>query len=95
VVGFASSLEPIVITTAMPELSPVAQAVWEAFNEQEAGVFVDYGEKLAAALEAAADQVVPEETTPWNSTLTPMVSAVDVRAQFLAIAAELKGDSNV
>jgi hypothetical protein len=38
----------------MPELSPAAQAVWEAFNEDEAGVFVDYGEKLAAALEAAA-----------------------------------------
>ncbi|MFZ9501292.1 MAG: SDR family NAD(P)-dependent oxidoreductase, partial [Beijerinckiaceae bacterium] len=41
----------------------------------------------AAALEALADQVVPEETTPWNSTLTPMVSAADVRAQLLAIAA--------
>ena len=38
-------------------LSPAAQAVWEAFNEDEAGVFVDYGEKLAAALRAAADHV--------------------------------------
>ena len=38
----------------MSELSPAAQAVWEAFNEDEAGVFVDYGEKLAAALRAAA-----------------------------------------
>jgi hypothetical protein len=38
----------------MPELSPQAQAVWEAFNEDEAGVFVDYGEKIAAALRAAA-----------------------------------------
>ena len=72
-------------------LSPAAQAVWEAFNQDEAGVFVDYGEKLAAALRAAADQVVPEATTPWNSTLTPKVSAVDVRAQLLAIAAELEG----
>lgn len=40
----------------MSDLSPAAQAVWEAFNEEEAGVFVDYGQKLAAALEALADQ---------------------------------------
>ena len=38
----------------MAELSPAANAVWEAFNQDEAGVFVDYGEKLAAALRAAA-----------------------------------------
>ena len=37
-----------------PSLSPAAQAVWEAFNQDEAGVFVDYGDKLAAALRAAA-----------------------------------------
>ena len=37
-------------------LSPAAFAVWEAFNQDEAGVFVDYGDKLAAALRAAADQ---------------------------------------
>jgi len=42
----------------MPELSPQAQTVWEAFNENEVGVFVDYGEKLAAALRAVVDQVV-------------------------------------
>jgi hypothetical protein len=44
--------------TSMTELSPQAQAVWEAFNEDEAGVFVDYGEKLAAALRAVAMEVV-------------------------------------
>ena len=38
----------------MTKLSPAAEAVWEAFNEDEAGVFVDYGEKLAAALRTAA-----------------------------------------
>ena len=38
----------------MPDLSPAAQSVWDAFNEDEAGVFVDYGDKLAAALRAAA-----------------------------------------
>lgn len=42
----------------MADLSPAAQAVWEAFNEDEAGVFVDYGDKLAAALRAAANQCV-------------------------------------
>ena len=41
----------------MSELSPAAQAVWDAFNEDEAGVFVDYGDKLAAALRAAANQM--------------------------------------
>lgn len=38
----------------MPELSPAAESIWEAFNEDEAGVFVDYGEKLGAAFRAAA-----------------------------------------
>jgi len=38
----------------MTELSPAASAVWKAFNQDEAGVFVDYGDKLAAALRAAA-----------------------------------------
>ena len=42
----------------MTELSPSALAVWEAFNQDEAGVFVDYGEKLAAALHAAASQLL-------------------------------------
>ncbi len=45
----------------------------------------------AAALRALADQVVPETTTPWNSTLTPVISAKDVRAEIFAIAAELEG----
>ena len=38
----------------MAKLSPAANAVWEAFNQDEAWGFVDYGEKLAAALRAAA-----------------------------------------
>jgi len=60
----------------MAGLSPAAQAVWDAFNEDEAGVFTDYGEKLAAALRAAVDQVLPEQHT---------------RAELLAIADELDG----
>ena len=49
----------------MAELSPAANAVWEAFNQDEAGVFVDYGDKLAAALRAAADQCA-EGATHWK-----------------------------
>lgn len=75
----------------MTDLSPAAQTVWDAFNEDEAGVFVDYGDKLAAALRAAAEHVVPKTTTPWNSTFTPIISAGEVRAKFLAIADELEG----
>jgi hypothetical protein len=46
---------------SMPKLSPAALAVWEAFNEDVPSVFIDYGDCLAAALRAAADQVVPTE----------------------------------
>lgn len=63
-------------------LSPAAQAVLDAFNEDEAGVFVDYGDKLAAALRAAADQVVPGDGSR---------RANEIRFEFLAIAAELEG----
>jgi hypothetical protein len=41
----------------MTDLSPAALAVWEAFNLDEAGVFVDYGDKLAAALRALAVRI--------------------------------------
>jgi hypothetical protein len=38
----------------MPELSAPAAAAWEAFNEDEAGAFIDDGDKLAAAFRAVA-----------------------------------------
>jgi hypothetical protein len=38
-------------------LSPAAEAIWEAFNEEEAGIFVDYGNKLAAAFRALAVRI--------------------------------------
>ena len=41
----------------MTELSPAASAVWEAFNQDEAGVFVDYGNNLAASLRVISDFV--------------------------------------
>ena len=75
----------------MTELSPQAQAVYDAVREI---CPAPADEIAAAALKAAADQVVPETTTPWNSTLTPMISAGEVRAKFLAIAAELEGGND-
>ena len=60
-------------------LSPAALAVWEAFNQDEAGVFVDYGDKLAAALRAAADHIYHD----WSG-----FNCVDALCE---IAAELEG----
>jgi hypothetical protein len=72
----------------MTKLSLQAQAVLDAVRE----ICPAPADEIAAvALKAAAEQVVPETTTPWNSTLTPMISAGEVRAKFLAIAAELEG----
>ncbi len=78
----------------MNNLSPAALAVWEAFNSEEPGVFVDYGDCVAAALRAAADQVVPEHREHYPNTLDERyrkISAFDLRNQLLAIAAELEG----
>ena len=76
----------------MTNLSPAAQAIWEAFNEDEAGVFVDYGDKLAAALRAAADQVVPEFAHDDDDIYSETIQ--DVRYKLLAIAAELEGGND-
>jgi len=68
----------------MIKLSRKAEAVWEAFNEvsERVGIFEDYGDALAAALEAAADQVTPANSSRRNN---------EIRAGLLAIAAELRG----
>lgn len=59
-------------------LSPATDAIWEAFNQEEAGVFVDYGNKLAAAFRELASRIV---------------GADGVRQDILDIADELDGDS--
>jgi hypothetical protein len=87
----------------MTELSPQAQAVLDAaFSaywsaEQEAPN--DEGMIAAAALRAAADQVVPEPPMiveggrtyqeAWTATVHD-----DIRRRFLAIAAELEGGND-
>ena len=77
----------------MTELSPAALAVWEAFNQDKPGVFVDYGEKLAAALRAAADEVAPfPGRYPMNEYMEGFRDAKQsVRLQLIAIARELEG----
>jgi hypothetical protein len=77
----------------MTNLSPAALAVWEAFNSEEPGVFVDYGDCLAAALRAAVDQVVPDKCPPIEDfnefDQGYAVAHLTHRQALLAIAAEL------
>lgn len=84
----------------MSRLSPAAQAIWDAFNADEAGVFVDYGDKLAAAFRAAADQVVPVEVCLRRGMRPGGTGSIaqdefkqdqrqETRRRFLAIADEL------
>ena len=71
----------------MSELSPAAEAVWEAFNKDEAGVFVDYGEKLAAALRAVADQI---ENLYCDGDVEDSPGIVFALRQLMLIANELE-----
>jgi len=68
-----------------PPLSPAAKAVLNAFRTAPICAEV----KLAAALRAAADQVVPLPRLPYDSCCD--VSASAIRAELLGIAAELEG----
>jgi hypothetical protein len=72
----------------MTELSPAAQAIWDAWWKANNRYVI---QDLGVIVRAAADQVVPEVTTPWNSALTPIVSVGEIRAKLLSIAAELEG----
>jgi hypothetical protein len=68
----------------MTDLSPQARAVLDAFNN--APFDEEHGEPdaIAAALRAAADQVVPADVDYFKS--------LNVRRNLLAIAAELEGN---
>lgn len=82
----------------MAELSPRAQVVFDAYRLASDGHYLggewiqDNAGQVAAALRAAADQVVPLIRTPWGSTLAPLLSAREIRDRFFAIADELEGD---
>jgi hypothetical protein len=74
----------------MTNLSPAAQAVLDAWAASENGVYLeDDPERLAAALMAAADQVVPVCSTKSDRGMQRMM----IRNDFLVIADELKGQS--
>ena len=78
----------------MPELSPQAQEVFWAFNQAVSGKPDDwhYLPAIAAALRAAADQVVPEDALPVGDEHD--AARADqwfrIRCQLLAIATELE-----
>ena len=73
----------------MTKLSPAAQAVWDAYNDvcERVGVFEDYGDALAAAFRAAADQSLFQD----QLGLTAYGGHSQAQDQILAIAAELDG----
>jgi hypothetical protein len=72
------------------DLSPAAQAVLDAYGNEllRPGPLISGRHPLAAALRAAADQVVPEfwheDDDVYGETMQ------DIRQQLLAIAAELE-----
>lgn len=85
----------------MTELSPAAQAMLSAYHEEAIDYIEEWGSfrhkrGLAAALEAVADQVVPDEPHPelsqfWDDEAErEWQNNQQFRRQLLAIAAELK-----
>ena len=75
----------------MPELSPAARAVLDA-AENDCIHPADLHKIVAAALEAAADQMVPEpdDSDKKIFSIQALRLRCVVRDQLLAIAAELK-----
>ena len=75
----------------MTQLSPAAQRVLDASNLLPGK---DSRQILAAALRAAADQVVPQEEPPADFLDVQVAAEIDqrraTRAQLLAIADELE-----
>jgi len=70
----------------MTELSPATQAVLDAFRSSHTGQGC-----LAAALRAAADQVVPpEQKTPWGSVIQAHTAELRIRNELLTIVDELE-----
>jgi hypothetical protein len=76
----------------MSDLSPTTQAVLDAFiGENKIYGLHLMTPKLAAALRAAADQVVPpQQKTPWGSVIQAHTAELRIRNELLAIADELE-----
>jgi hypothetical protein len=78
----------------MAELSPAAQAVLAAYHKEAIDYIESWGSfshkrGMAAALRAAADQVLPETNGMFISHAE--LQQEKTRDQLLAIAAELEG----
>jgi hypothetical protein len=81
----------------MTDLSPAAQAIYDAWRTDQDGPWTrSERERLAAALRAAADQVVPKESRECQSFTNEAIrlNRMGTRSKLLAIAAELDGKSN-
>ena len=79
----------------MTDLSPAAQAVLDAASDSlDCRGYIS--DQVAAALRAAADQVVPLAPKPSDTFCCPPVDTIlwkrvtNIRNQFIAIAAELE-----
>jgi hypothetical protein len=73
----------------MPDLSPAAQAILDAYWDDaplESGARCG----LAAALRAAADQVAPSDAIEPRNYLPMAIECQRIRAELLAIADELE-----
>ena len=69
------------------QLSSAAEAVWEAYNLYEPGVFVSYADCLAEALKAVANEIRFQD----ELGLTAYGGHLQALQQVLGIAAELEG----
>jgi hypothetical protein len=79
----------------MTDLSPAAQAVFWAFNSKfdwiEDGIPGPQFNAIAAAIRAAADQVVPSDAVEPRNYLPMAIECQRIREEILAIADELEG----
>ncbi len=73
----------------MADLSPAAQAVYDAATAAAIRDNADWPVTIAAALRAAADL---ERSNPWGARIE-CAGAMWMRDQLLAIAAELEANS--
>ena len=73
----------------MTNLSPAAQAVKDAAYTLAIGAGLRT--RVAAALQAAADQVAPSDAMEPRNNLPMAIECQRIRSELLAIAAELEG----